>query len=189
MIWLDLCWVYLDRHLCSPSDGNRHDNMAYIMGHYAGALMAMPLMRIKECQGKDVESDGFFSVTWRHFIYGAMGILFTFGQQDHGFFVRNLWGHSCDLEGSGNLGWHSWRSQMCLSKYWMEMMHRSSWWLGDGCNHWRLHIIVVLEYLVHWWAEVTMWLDFDAILAGYLRHIMGCVPKEWLDLYDWNMMP
>ena len=51
-----------------------------MQGHYAGALMEMPFMRIKEMlQIRDVEKDVLASATWRHFIDGSMGALLTFG--------------------------------------------------------------------------------------------------------------
>lgn len=40
-----------------------------MQGHYAGALMEMPLMSIKECKNMDVEKDGFTGATWRHLIW------------------------------------------------------------------------------------------------------------------------
>ena len=58
------------------------------------------------------------------------------------------------------------------------MRHGSSWW---SCIHWRLHIMVILEYLTHWGAEVRIGSDFDAVWDAYLgAHLWGVFMRSHL---------
>ena len=58
------------------------------------------------------------------------------------------------------------------------MRHGSSWW---SCIHWRLHIMVILEYLTHWGAEVRIVPDFDAVWDAYLgAHLWGVFGRSYL---------
>lgn len=68
---------------------------------------------------------------------------------------------------------------VCLLGCWLEMSHgaHDSW----CCDSWGLHIMVDLDDLMHWGAEVK---DFDAGWGAYFWvHLWVCL-REWLDVED-----
>lgn len=59
-----------------------------------------------------------------------------------------------------------------------RMMPGSSSW---SCIHWRLHTTMILQYLVHWGAEIEIGLCFDALWDVYLwAHLWGVFVRSYL---------
>ena len=103
------------------------------------------------------------------------GTLFTMSNLDIGW-MSSLWDFHIFAEWALVMALMANTSRLTNA---LDMMrHGSSWW---SCIHWRLHIMVILEYLTHWGAEVRIGSDFDALWDAYLgAHLWGVFGRSHL---------
>ena len=95
------------------------------------------------------------------------GTLFTMSNLDIGW-MSSLWDFHIFAEWALVMALMANTSRLTNA---LDMMrHGSSWW---SCIHWRLHSMVILEYLTHWGAEVGMILILMQYGMHTLEHIYG----------------
>ena len=123
---------------------------------------------MEECQACICWAWSIVGATWRFFIDGLMDVVHF--EQPMSTFIWLVGWEQLVVAPVGNT--------TMLSNALDRMMHGISWW---SCIHWRLHTTMILQYLVHWGAEIETSLDFDALWDAYLwAHLWGVFVRSHL---------